>query len=297
MHRLTCALLALPLLLAACGPSEELRRRDVRIQDLEAELSEARADEEQLGQRLATLQERNEALSRLVFGLAGDVDRLQVDHAEVERRFRAARESIEQLGRERGRLSADLERSRQRLSSARRTLTDLRNRERRARERIETFRDLVRRFQAMIEAGEVRVHVVNNRMVVELPEAVLFDSGRANIKADGRRVLTEVAEILDDVEGRDFQIAGHTDDVPIRTARFPSNWELSTTRALTVTHFLVERGVEEERLSAAGFADTEPVAENDSEQGRQQNRRIEIVLLPNYDELPDLSELEEAVER
>jgi len=93
------------------------------------------------------------------------------------------------------------------------------------------------------------------------------------------------------IEGRDLQIAGHTDNVPISTRRFPSNWELSTARAVHVARFLIEHEVPQQRLSAAGYADTQPVASNESGEGRQQNRRIEIVLMPHLDELPNLSVL------
>ena len=99
--------------------------------------------------------------------------------------------------------------------------------------------------------------------------------------------------MLASIQNRDFQIAGHTDNKPIKSARFPSNWELSTARGVAVTRFLAANGVPETRLSAAGYADTQPVASNDTPEGRAQNRRIEIVLMPNLDELPDLSSLEQ----
>jgi chemotaxis protein MotB len=129
-------------------------------------------------------------------------------------------------------------------------------------------------------------------MVVELAESILFDSGRADLKQDGQVALGEVAEVLKTIPNRDFQIAGHTDNVPINSRRFPSNWELSTARAVEVTRFLAEQGMTRERLSAAGYAETQPVASNDDPEGRAKNRRIEIVLMPNLDELPDLTELE-----
>jgi chemotaxis protein MotB len=133
-------------------------------------------------------------------------------------------------------------------------------------------------------------------MVVELPEGILFASGKAKLKDEGEEALAEVAGVLKDIEDRDFQIAGHTDNVPIRTRRFPSNWELSAKRAVNVTRYLIEQGMKKDRLSAAGYADTQPVASNRTAEGRQQNRRIEIVLVPNLDELPDLSRLEDLSE-
>ena len=150
----------------------------------------------------------------------------------------------------------------------------------------------MQRFQSMIDSGQLRVRIVRNRMVVELPEGVLFDSGRARIKDDGEATLSEVATVLAEVPDREFQIAGHTDNVPVgRRSRFDSNWELSAQRAVNVARFLVTQGMPANRISAAGYADTQPVASNDSDEGRAQNRRIEIVLVPSLDELPDLSSL------
>ena len=129
-------------------------------------------------------------------------------------------------------------------------------------------------------------------MVVELPEAVLFASGSARLKKDGAKILAQVAPVLVGLKDRSFQVGGYTDNVPIRTKRFPSNWELSAARAVDVTELLIEYGMPGSRVSAAAYGETHPVASNDTKEGRAQNRRIEIALMPNLDELPDLSSLE-----
>jgi chemotaxis protein MotB len=172
-----------------------------------------------------------------------------------------------------------------------RALEELRAREKQAQSRLAVFTEMLNKFKAMIDSGKLRVRVVRGRMVVELAENILFDSGKADLKKEGQEALTQVAGVLASIENRDFQVAGHTDNIPIKSARFPSNWELSTARAVVVTKFLSEKGVDPTRVSAAGYADTQPVASNTEPDGRQQNRRIEIVLMPNLDELPDLSSL------
>jgi outer membrane protein OmpA-like peptidoglycan-associated protein len=141
---------------------------------------------------------------------------------------------------------------------------DLRAKERQAQLRLATFRSMLERFNKMIESGQLKVKIVRGRMVVELSENILFDSGRADLKAEGQAALTEVAGVLSSIQERDFQIAGHTDNVPIKSARFPSNWHLSTARALTVTTYLADHGVPTARLSAAGYADTQPAVANDT---------------------------------
>ncbi len=264
VERSVCVLLVCGVA-GACGPSQEdLDRERAKVRALQSQLTEARARSSRLHDRLEQLQARNEALAR-------QLDALGANLQEAEGRHRSAQE---------------------RLAEMQEALEALRAREQRHRSRLQTFCGLLQRLRAMIEGGRLRVRVVRNRMVVELPEGILFESGRARLKEEGKEALAEVARVLREIPNRDFQVAGHTDNVPIRTRRFPSNWELSTQRAVNVVRFLLEQGFEATRLSAAGYADTQPVASNETPSGRQQNRRIEIVLLPNFDELPDLSQLE-----
>ena len=115
-------------------------------------------------------------------------------------------------------------------------------------------------------------------------DRVLFDSGQAQVKPAGVKVLKQVSDILKTVTDKQIRIEGHTDNVPISSKlqdRFKTNWELSTARATTVVRYLIDQGsVDRQHLSAVGYADTQPRASNDSEEGRSSNRRIEIVLYP-----------------
>ncbi len=261
---MTRALALSAALAMACGPSQEdLDHANNRIAELESELRTARAQNAELTERLESVEAHN---------------------GELAQRLRALGQEVEGLEGERSTLQSN-------LVETQRALEELRQRERQAQARLATFRNLIDRFRSMIESGRLRVRIVRNRMVVELPEGILFDSGRADLKEAGEATLTEVAQVLREIQDRQFQIAGHTDNVPIRSRRFRSNWELSAQRAVNVARWLIEQGVPANRISAAGYADTQPVASNDSPEGRAQNRRIEIVLVPNLDELPDLSSL------
>ena len=151
--------------------------------------------------------------------------------------------------------------------------------------RAALFRQLALKFQKMIDAGQLKVVLRNGRMVLQLPDDVLFDSGQTVIKPTGRQALAQVATILRTISDRHFQVAGDTDNVPINTQLFPSNWELSTRRAVEVVNFLVDQGMKPDLLSAAGYGEFDPVATNDAPEGRKRNRRIEISLQPNIDEL------------
>jgi chemotaxis protein MotB len=165
-----------------------------------------------------------------------------------------------------------------------------------AKARIEMFKNMLAKFKKMMESGKIKIRIANNKMIVEMASAILFPSGKAKLSEEGETALAEVASILSTIGDRAFQVAGHTDNIPIDNKNFGSNWELSAARAVAVVEFMIEKGMAAENLSAAGYADTQPVAGNLSEEGRAQNRRIEIVLQPSLDELPDLSSLEKMID-
>ena len=147
------------------------------------------------------------------------------------------------------------------------------------------YKDTVHRLQRQIDAGDVQVEIRDGRMVLDLPNDLLFDTGSVDIKPAAGKDLYAVADVLKSFPDRQFQVAGHTDDVPINNSQYPSNWELSTARAVKVIHYLGDRGVKPEQLSAAGYADVDPVAKDSSPEGRKQNRRLQITLQPNITEV------------
>jgi chemotaxis protein MotB len=161
-------------------------------------------------------------------------------------------------------------------------------------EHLTEFRALTKQFQRMIDSGKLQISFRRGRMIVELPAAVLFASGSAELSADGRQSLREIAKILRQVPGKRFMVGGHTDDVPIgKGAAYTSNWSLSSARAVTVTESLIEAGLRANHLVAAGYGEYDPIAGNNTDKGRQKNRRIEIVLEPELAALPSaLSELQ-----
>lgn len=147
-----------------------------------------------------------------------------------------------------------------------------------------TYDNLVKDLQSEISKGEIKVTQIRDKLSVQLVEKILFDSGKAEIKPQGKDVLGKVGQVLVTVKDKQIRIEGYTDSVPIGTAlrqQFPTNWELSAQRATTVLRFLEEKaGVEGKYLSAVGYGPFRPVASNDTTEGRAENRRIEIVLTP-----------------
>jgi chemotaxis protein MotB len=169
------------------------------------------------------------------------------------------------------------------LQASRAELDDLRKSRAEAEKRVAAFAALTDKFRKMIDTGKIQVQVRSGRMVMKLPAGILFDSGSAELSKAGELAIMEVAVILKGFPDRNFMVAGHTDDVPpARGARYASNWELSTARAVKVTEFLISAGMKASSLVAAGYAENDPV----SKTNKQENRRIEIILLPNIEELP-----------
>jgi chemotaxis protein MotB len=220
------------------------------------------------------------------------LDKLEQDHSALQDRFKVAASENAELSERLRQMGMSAEDSKKSMKELNKLVEELRAKERQAQARQQVFQSMIDKFKKMVDSGKLRVRIVRNRMVVELAENILFDSGKSDLKKDGQTALQEVGAVLATISGREFQVTGHTDNVPIKSAKFPSNWELSTARAVTVTRFLAANGVPAERISAAGFAETQPVASNDTPEGRQQNRRIEIVLMPNLEELPDLPALQ-----
>jgi chemotaxis protein MotB len=176
------------------------------------------------------------------------------------------------------------------LAASSTELEALRKQRAEADKRLAAFKEITEKFRKMIDSGKLTVIHRNGRMVVKLPAGVLFASGSAEISNEGRAALADVATILKQFPDRRFMVAGHTDNVPLVTSPFKNNWELSTARAVTVTTQLISAGMKPDRLAAAGYGEYEPVRANNTDAGRHENRRIEIVLLPNLAELPPIAD-------
>jgi chemotaxis protein MotB len=177
------------------------------------------------------------------------------------------------------------------LGATQKELEQLRRQNEEAQKRLAAFKSLTARFQKMIDSGKLQVGFRNGLMIVKLPAGILFASGRADLSREGEAALTEVASVLRELQDRRFLITGHTDNVPLARGRFKDNWELSTARALVVSRWLVAQGVAPTQIAAAGYAEFDPVSDNSTEEGKQGNRRIEIVLMPNIEELPTMPDM------
>jgi chemotaxis protein MotB len=141
------------------------------------------------------------------------------------------------------------------------------------------YEKMANALKGEIDAGRVELTELRGKMTVKMKDKILFSSGSATLGRAGKDALRAVAEVLTGVEGKVIRVEGHTDNVPLGRG-FATNWDLSVARALAVVRFLQESGVQPTRLAAAGYGEHQPIASNDTPEGRSQNRRIEIVLAP-----------------
>ena len=125
-------------------------------------------------------------------------------------------------------------------------MEELRKAQAQAEARAAQFRKLVTQFKTLTDAGKLQVEIRENRMIVRLGDKILFDPGKTDLKPEGKDALTQVTAVLKSLPNRNFQIAGHTDNAPMKSAKFRSNWDLSTARAVEVLNFMVGAGMEAE---------------------------------------------------
>lgn len=222
-------------------------------------------------------------------------------HKKSQADYQEAVQEIDGLKKQLADRGANLDNLNQSLVEQRKALEEYGRRTEQLDQIRKRFELLQTKLQKLTQLG-LKVEVRNNRMLIQLPGDVLFDSGQDQLKPDGAKILMQVAEVIGkdvDLSKRRFQVAGHTDSKPLVGGAFKDNWGLSTMRARSVLLLLTSPpgksggggGLTPANWSAAGYADTDPVASNDSEDGRKKNRRVELVVQPDVEEMLNLKSL------
>ena len=249
--------------------TKDAAQKDQENSDLKTQLKKEQQKSAELGERIKKGEGDLEALQK-------QKSQLEADHSAMLKDKKGLQDSVEEM---------------------KKALAELARRKAEADARIAEFRNLLERFKGLIDAGKLRVKIVEGRMVVELASDILFSSGSANLSKEGKAAIAEVAGLLASIPDRKFQVEGHTDNVPIATAQYPSNWELASSRAITVLRTMVDAGMPVERISASSYGDSKPAKPNDTPEGKAANRRIEIVVVPDLSSLPGFEELKKASAR
>ena len=218
---------------AGCGIDEKVHNAALKDRDAQK-------------QKLA---ETQTALDKEKAAHKEDVDARDARVLVLTKKLESLGQDVSRLETERGTLGGE-------LRAAQKRMEELRKAQAQAEARAAQFRKLVTQFKTLTDAGKLQVEIRENRMIVRLGDKILFDPGKTDLKPEGKDALKQVTEVSKALPNRNFQIAGHTDNAPIKSAKFRSNWDLSTARAVEVLNFMIGAGMEAKRVSAAGYAET-----------------------------------------
>jgi len=240
--------------------------------------------------------------------LRADLEAANKRHAEDDQKYAEAQQQIDELKGKLQDLGVGLTRSEEEKNKLRQAMSEYEARLKQLDEMKARFRDLKSRLDKLTSVG-LKVTIRDNRMVIQLPGDILFDSGKDSLKAEGKKVLKQVADVIKadtTLSNRNFQVAGHTDKEPYGGAYF-DNWGLSLMRARQVLTFLVSPdkggdhrgvpsggGLDSAHWAAAGYGQMDPVAgsvEQQTAAEEARNRRVEIVLQPNVEEMVNLKDM------
>ncbi len=247
--RISVAILAAGFIASGCVSSGTFKKMETAKND---EIAAVQKEKTALEQQKVNLEKQNADLKQQV--------------SSLEQQNAAAQQKVGALEQEKASLAAA---SQEKQTAA-------------SQEKQKQYEELVQGLSKEIEKGQLQVKQYKNMLSVDLAEQIFFNSGKATLKKGGKDVLKNVGNVLKGYQNKIIRVVGHTDNVPVAKslqATFPSNWDLSVARATNVVRFLQEVGVPPAQMVASGRAEYDPVAPNDTPEGRQKNRRIEIMLI------------------
>jgi len=254
----------------------------------EKEAGETAKNLQDLQQKYADLTSENaglkievEKLTGKAADLAKEKESLTADNKKLDNILKAKSDEMSKNITELRQKTADLENENARLKGEIANLQKTKVEE--VQKTSKTYEDMLEKMKSEISQGQVTISELKGKLTVNMVDAILFDSGKAEVKPQGLAVLQKVIDILKTVKDKAIRIEGHTDNVQISgalTRRYPTNWELSSARAINVARYLQQQGIDPTVLSAVAYGEYHPVAGNDTEEGKAKNRRIEIILVP-----------------
>ncbi len=236
----------------------ELDSTNKKLADKEAAYDKLSSEKQDTDDRLNLAMERNATLSSQLATMGQNVEQLTDERSR--------------MATEKGKMEEELE-SLRRLRMA-------------AEKRSAQYSQLLNKLRSMIDAGTLKVTIRKGQMMVQLSNDILFPPGGTKLKQEGEAAIVQLAQTIREFTDRRFLVVGHSDNTPIKTARYPSNWELSSQRAIEVVRILVDNGVAPEMLIASGQAEFDPLSPNDSDEAKSNNRRVEVIFMPAIEELP-----------
>ncbi len=251
------------ILVSSCVMKSKYEQLNMSTQNLQDQLNTLKKENEKLNKSLEALTKENESLSLRN-------DELSTTNQKIVEKNKTLSDEIMEYRRKSMGLEKELIKKEEKLD-----------------ELQSAHKNLAKSLKKEISEGNVKIQELKGMLKVNVVSEILFKSGSHNVSAEGKDVLEKVARSLSTINDRKIEIQGHTDNQKITGSLksvYPSNWELSAARAITVVKLLQENKVDPEKLTAAGYGEYQPVATNKTPEGRQKNRRIEIILRPILEE-------------
>jgi len=268
------AVAAALLVLGGCVAKSDYLRKQADADALSRDVAALTTENQGLRERISGIEDRFN-------GLQAEKERLTAERSDLDARLNMLKEETNRTIEEQRNRNTELEGDKQMLGESIALLR--KSKEAEVKTVSKTYEELLAEMKGEIEQGQIAITELQGKLTVDVLDKILFDSGQTEVKPEGLAVLKRVVEILMTVTDKVIRIEGHTDNIPIAGAlakRYPTNWELSAARAINVTRYLEKEGIDPSILSAAAFGEYQPVAENDTPEGRAKNRRIAIILLP-----------------
>ena len=266
---------------------KELTAANRQITDLSGQVSKLKSDTTDLGvqvrareQKLADLNKEYDQLNAYYKNLLTSSGKMNRDMAEQREQLLAIQENLEKTRKLNDSLSVGLAEREKKVNELE---TILANKDK----AVQDLKNRVSNALLNFKENDLTVNVKNGKVYVSLAEQLLFGSGSIEVDAKGVSALQQLAKALKDQKDIQIMVEGHTDNVPIskKSAYMQDNWDLSVMRATSITKILTKGGVSPNQITAAGKGEFSPLTNNDNAQGRQKNRRTEIIITPNLDEL------------
>ncbi len=228
-----------------------------------------------------SLKAQVEKLTENIADLTREKENLAADNGKLDNILKAKADEMSKNIAELRQKSADLENENIRIKAEIANLQKARVEE--VQKTSKTYEEMLEKMKNEISQGQVTISELKGKLTVSIMDSILFDSGDVEVKPAGLAALQKVTDILKTLKDKAIRIEGHTDNVQtsgVSTGKYPTSWELSAARAINVTRYLQQQGIDPAMLSAVACGEYRPVAGNDTEEGRAKNRRIEIVLAP-----------------
>ncbi|MFH0925373.1 MAG: Rnase Y domain-containing protein [bacterium] len=260
---------------------DEANSLNSSLMSSQRKVNELTQREQMLNTEIEELQAEKRELEKL---LQAKSDELSMSIVDLRKRNEEFGKKNKELESKKIKLEKSIEEKAEEINQLKQKIANLEKiKEKEVQEVSKTYGEMIKKMKSEVAQGQVTITELKGKLTVNLLDAILFDSGEAEIKPEGLTVLTKVIDVLKGVSDKAIRVEGHTDNVKISGAlikKYPTNWELSSARSINVVKYLQNQGLDPNVLSVAAFSEYKPVASNDTREERAKNRRIEIILVP-----------------